>query len=89
MFNNIGKRLKEIAIVVALLDIVGTIVLAVSAYDIYYSGTAVIIVLLLGALSTILTTFSLYGFGQLVDDVHQIKEQSKGASVDTDELPDL
>ena len=99
LFDNIGSKLKLAAKIVALIEIICMVICLFGSFNVgntmlAYNFPAIkalapISVLLSGALSVMLTAFPLYGFGQLVDDVHQMKRQTQGDTVVADELPDL
>lgn len=86
MFNNIGSKIKALAKVICWLGIiasaVGGIAYIISMSRLYnQSMMAVIIVFLagliiaaVGALVSWLSTFILYGFGELIEKVSSIEE---------------
>ena len=92
MYNDIGKKIKILAQVLGwILLIVGVIFALIyltdsnSAND--FIGGIGLVVGIVGFISS----WFLYGFGQLVDDVRIIRNATKEAQKDTvsDELPEL
>ena len=80
MFDNIGSKIKTVATTIAWLGIIGSIIIGIiiiaEANDSYYpsatetlSGLLVIIV---GSLSSWVSSFTLYGFGQLIENTDTI-----------------
>ena len=87
MYKDIGKKIMKLAqvgsLVMNVLALIGTIAWAVEGV---FGG-----VLICAGISLLTTVASwpLYGFGQLVDDVHAMREQSAEPAVQNDELPEL
>lgn len=82
MFDNIGGKIKTVATTIAWLGIIGSIIIGIvmiaKAEDSYYpeigiwSGWLVIIV---GSLSSWVSSFTLYGFGQLIENTDAISSE--------------
>lgn len=80
MFNNIGKKIMKFAKVMCwIVIILGIIVSIASAYEMARVNT-ILVGIVVFIPSVVLTVFLgwasflvLYGFGQLVDDTHEIK----------------
>lgn len=75
MFNNVGKTIKGLASVLTWLGIIVSFVvfLILISIDEGFIGQAVI-VLIVGALVSWLSSLTLYGFGELVDNSKAIAE---------------
>ena len=80
MFNNIGKKIMKFAKVIFwVILIIGIIVSAASSYEMARANTLLVGVVtfipsvLLTVFAAWASTLTLYGFGQLVDDTHEIK----------------
>ena len=84
MFDNISDKMKSAATALAILGIIGSIIVGIvmiaKAEDSYYpeigiwSGWLVIIV---GSLSSWVSSFTLYGFGQLIENTDAICSEMK------------
>lgn len=80
MFNNIGKKIMKFAKVIFWVVLIGGIIASAgSAYEMAKVNTllvGVVVFIPLAAVSVFAawaSTLVLYGFGQLVDDTHEIK----------------
>ena len=71
LFENVGHRLKIMAGVLFALEVLGSIVLGLSR--IFYNPEALPLAVLAGLAAAAFTSYPLYGFGQLVEDVHAIR----------------
>ncbi len=92
MYSNVGKKIMVIAQVIGWLSLTAGFILWVVFLSDGYSGTSLTGWLsLLGGVIVFLSSWFLYGFGQLVDDVRAIRSTPKDANkqVISDELPDL
>lgn len=89
MYKNIGAKIKVLAQVLGWLWLaVGIITWLVCISDeAAVVGWAILIV----SVSLFLCSWPLYGFGQLVEDVHSMRTQSKDDTEQSDreELPDF
>ena len=78
MFSNIGGKIKTLAQVVTLVGIIAFViigfVLMATDDDLVLTG---FIVAILGALSSWVSSFVLYGFGQLIENTDKLVELSK------------
>lgn len=86
MFSNIGKKLMGLAKVCAWLTFISSIILFF--FTLNNSLLESLIWFVAGALS-FLSFWPLYGFGQLIDDVHAIRNQVTSPATQNDELPEL
>ena len=83
MFRNIGRKIKIFAMAVFWLGLAAAAILVV--YALYETDSAVLgIVTVLPAvlwigLAVIVASFTLYGFGELVDRMKSIREKTGGA----------
>lgn len=80
MYNNIGKKIMKFAKVMCWIVIIGGIIVSVaSAYEMARVNTPLVglVVLIPSVALTIFAGWAsflvLYGFGQMVDDTHEIK----------------
>lgn len=91
MYSNVGGKLRTLARICGIVGIVcaAICVLAevVTMFD-TFNGIVAVSGLVLGLLCLV-SSWPLYAFGQLVDDVHAIREGSTGKAPVSDELPDL
>ena len=83
MFSNIGGKIKTWAVVLSILGIAasviyGGVVAAKNAFD----GVLIII---FGSLGSWVSSFCLYGFGQLIDNSDKIVEKLEEMSKNKDE----
>lgn len=89
IFNDVGKKIQNYAVITLIIDIVAVLVLAIIEL---FSGNffAMFIYLLCGLGYALIFAMPIYAFGQLVEDVHQTNVNTTKTSVtDTDELPEL
>lgn len=83
MFDNIGSKIKTVAATIAWLGIVGSIIIGIiiiaEANDSYYpSATETLrgwLVIIVGSLSSWVSSFTLYGFGQLIENTDIISSK--------------
>lgn len=80
MFNNIGKKIQTLAKVICWVGIIFTVLLGAFClyggintynYEMIANG---IILIILGPLSSWISSLTLFGFGELVDSNKQMKE---------------
>lgn len=71
MFNNIGGKIKKLAMVVCVIGMIGSFVAAVNLWtnSSRYNDTTLtgIVVLVVGCLASWIGSFFTYGFGQLIE----------------------
>lgn len=95
MFTNVGSKLKTLAQIIAAVGIVGSIL-----FGIIMMNNEIIVgiyVLIYGIVATVVLTFCLYGFGEIIKKVTKIaedtssmkKETCSGASEDAERLETL
>ena len=87
MYNNVGKKIMKIAQWSSLIMNIICLIAAIAwiSAEIY---AGVLVAAAVSALTT-LASWPVYGFGQLVDDVHALRGQSAEPVVQNDELPEL
>ncbi|MCQ2424581.1 MAG: hypothetical protein MJ070_00395 [Lachnospiraceae bacterium] len=78
MFSNIGHKIKNLAILFAVLGIIASILLGVYLLENEYSAGGP--VLILGPLSAWIGSFVLYGFGELIETVTDIDQKLRELS---------
>lgn len=83
MFGNIGGKIKTLAQVVTWIGIIGSVicgfVLMGIDEDLIFTG---FIIALLGSLSSWVSSFVLYGFGQLIENTDKLVELAKNKKSD-------
>lgn len=90
MFENIGGKIKKLAIVLTVIGIIASfvvgILMAVAASNLHQSQLGGILVIILGSILSWISSFVLYGFGQLIESTCNIEKavQSGGLSTSTD-----
>ena len=75
MFNNVGSKLKTIAVISFVIDLIGFVVLGIitiSEWDMPFLG---LIAILGGILVSLVIAYLLYGFGQLVENAEAVAEE--------------
>lgn len=85
MFDNIGSKIKTVAATIAWLGIIGSIIIGIiiisEANNSYYpSATETLsgwLVIIVGSLSSWVSSFTLYGFGQLIENTDAICSEMK------------
>lgn len=90
LYSNVGKKLCVLAQVCGILFISAGIlfILAEALGGGSYNGILFVTGILTAPLGVI-SSWSLYAFGQLVDDLHAIRTGGAGNAPVSDELPDL
>mgnify|MGYP007120306613 CR=1 FL=1 len=93
MFNNIGKKIKTLATVITILGISVSVIFGVAViagYMSYFRGFSTgvasgLIVMVVGSLASWISSFLLYGFGELIEKTSEIasmmKAEKKGANI--------
>ena len=74
MYDNIGSKLKILAVVIGIIQAVGSFVVGVVI--LVDEGGVGLLVILLGPLFAWITTWALYALGQIADDVRAVKIQN-------------
>lgn len=71
MFSNIGGKIKKLAIILCILGMIGSIVYAIICFtssnryqDLTLTG---VLILVLGCLTSWISSFFVYGFGELIE----------------------
>lgn len=79
MYDNIGRKIKNLAeaifIIATILAVIMGIALTFLLEDIFYVG---LIVLVVGPIVAWISSWLLYGFGELVDKVCDIERNTRG-----------
>lgn len=68
MFDNIGKKIKTLAKVICWAGIIASFIGAIIIYEEFEEIIFCILTLAVGALISWVGSFTLYGFGQLIDN---------------------
>ena len=89
MYSNVGGKIKLVAKLYGWITLIGGLLTFFILLGDYDFGEVFYVPIL--ALTGFATSWPLYGFGQLVDDVQAIKENSKQQPEVTciDELPEI
>ena len=78
MFDNIGGKIKALAVVLCILGMVLVVILGCMLFeDSVLTGLVTIVA---GCVASWIGSFFVYGFGQLVEDTSAIREALKGQS---------
>lgn len=93
MFDNIGGKIKTVAATIAWLGIIGSIIIGIiiiaEANASYYpSATETLsgwLVIIVGSLSSWVSSFTLYGFGQLIENTDAISSEMESIKRTTSE----
>ena len=101
MYSEVGKKIMGLAKICGWICLIASVltwlILITNGYEDWYGGRTYITeddvfgwaALIFGVLSFI-SSWPLYGFGQLIDDVHSMrKEANAPVALPNDELPDL
>ena len=83
MFDNIGGKIKSVATAIAIFGIIGSIIIGsiiiAEANDSYYPSAREVLggllVMIVGSLSSWVSSFTLYGFGQLIENTDAISSE--------------
>lgn len=92
MYSNVGKKIMILAQVLGWIFLIGGIIFGITYLSDHTSSNDVLCVIgFVGGPLLFISSWFLYGFGQLVDDVSIIRNAPKEAPKDTvsDELPEL
>ena len=87
LFGNVGHRLKVMAVVFFVLEILGGLIIGFAMID--NDALYFLVAALSGIAVAAFTSYPLYAFGQLVEDVHAIRTGGAGKVLVSDDLPDL
>ncbi len=91
MFQDVGGSIRGVAKFFGYLGLIGGI--GVWFILLFIAQVALAFIALGSGIVLFLSSFALYGFGQLVDDVHAIAQSNQPEttqkSEESDELPDL
>lgn len=99
MYTNIGNKIKAIAKVLGWVYLIGGaiawLILITNGYDGWYGYEYITeddyigwIALISGILGYVSSWFT-FGFGQLVEDVHALRDRATTPATQNDELPEL
>ena len=71
MFENIGRKIKGLAVVLCIVGIIASFYIGLKSYSLIQAGLTIV----LGSLLSWVGSFALYGFGDLIDTAHEIKQE--------------
>lgn len=72
MFTNIGGKIKKLTVFMMILNIISSIILGI--YLIYLQGITGVLVLVFGPIFSWISSFILYGFGELIELTDEIAD---------------
>lgn len=99
MFNNVGKKIKGFAKFMFVLNLISWIVITIALFilydsvsykiEAYFLGMA-ISSLILGPISAVLTSYLLYGFGELIENTAKAAaNNTTNSPTPSNDLPEL
>ncbi len=80
MFENIGSKIKGLAATVAWIGIIFSIITGLVMFGDEDTALTGFIIMIIGSLSSWLSSLTLYGFGQLIENSDILVEQGKDRS---------
>lgn len=92
MFSNIGAKIKKFAIYYAIFGLLFAVAGLIAAIGCGFDDVGLICLVggVVGGCCTFVNSWFVYGFGQLIDDVHALKNDKKNRNnAHFEELPDL
>ena len=82
MFDDIGEKIKNLAIIVAILGMISSIIAGLILMgDEHYGFFYGLLVIIFGCIASWIGEFILYGFGELICKTTEIAENTKNQSV--------
>ncbi len=85
MYTNIGGKIKTLAKIVCYLGIIGSVIYGIWFYNTYYSVRNMgILIVIGGPLLSWVSSFFMYGFGELIEKTTVIAEAVSKADVNKD-----
>lgn len=91
MFGNIGKKLQTFSYIFMILSFIGVIICML--FDVYglfdMLGFLGLVIYALMFASALMFSWLIYGFGQLIDDIHQLAGKQDEHTPDFSDLPQL
>lgn len=75
MYNNVGKKIKIIAIVFAILGVVASIIFGCMFFSLPNGALVGFLILVLGSIASFVLSLFSYGFGQLIESIHNIERK--------------
>lgn len=86
MFNNIGEKIKTLAIIITILGIIASVISGIAfivssivdSYDVSRLAAGIILgvlTIVVGSLLSWISSFLLYGFGELIENSTILKEK--------------
>ena len=85
MFRNIGGKIKGLAELITWLGIIGSVIcgiILINQGSGYYGSSALatagVVVIVVGSLTSWISSFILYGFGELIEQTTWIAENTAG-----------
>ena len=87
IFDHVGRTIQRYAIISLLIDVVVCVIMALLVLG--EDALISLIILACGLGYALIFPFPVYALGQLVEDIHQTKENTQSNPPSIDELPDL
>jgi len=75
MYDNIGTKIKDVAIAFCIIGIIASVVLGIFLMDGAVIGG--LLVMVIGSLFSWLSSFPLYGFGEMIDKLSAIEQNTR------------
>ena len=75
MYDNIGTKIKDVAIAWCIIGIIASVVLGIFLMDGAVIGG--LLVMVIGSLFSWLSSFPLYGFGEMIDKLSAIEQNTR------------
>ena len=73
MFENAGDKIKTTSVILFALGIIGSVIWAINLFSDYATSDYALPVLVVGVIICWISSLGMYGFGQIVDDVHAMR----------------
>ena len=89
IFHHVGRQIQNCAITTLIVDVIVCIIMAVFALDEGVGALGFLLIILFGISVILAFVYPIYGFGQLVEDIHRTAQISQGNPHDEDDLPEL
>ena len=73
MFENIGMKIKNLALLICWLGIIASLILGI--YQFNYSAITGIVIIIIGSLMSWISSFFIYGFGEIIESTINTSEK--------------
>lgn len=91
MYDNIGSKLRTVAMVCGIIGVIGA---GIGLLALLSGGGAIGLAAIVSGLLALISSWPLYAFGQITDDIHAMRNgtaapSGQTAAVVDDDLPEL